>query len=236
MRVNRIAPALLQLLMRTAASPSPFSGFTFKKSKFFTPAKKKKSLYEEWNLESIGIAEEAFTTALKGYQLLKSTNQLLQSNHLTIIDYNQPSTQKRLYVLDMTTGKLIFHSLVAHGQGSGIIYASDFSNVPESYKSSLGFYVTGKVYRGKNGYSLKLHGLEKDINDKALFRDIVIHGAKYVSQDFINQHGYVGRSQGCPALPIGLNNQIIDQIKDGSCVFIYHSNKKYLAQSTVLNQ
>ncbi len=235
MRLNRIAPALLPLLMLTAASPSPFAGFTVKKIKLSTHSKKNKSMYKEWNIASAGISEEVFTNAIKGYQKLHADKKLLQSNYLTIIDYSQASTQKRMYVLDMTMGKILFHSLVAHGQGSGMLYASDFSNTPESYKSSLGFYVTGTVYRGKNGYSLRLHGLEKGINDKALYRDIVVHGASYVSQEFINQHGYLGRSQGCPALPMALNNQIIDQIKDGSCVFIYHPDKKYFTASTVLN-
>lgn len=107
------------------------------------------------------------------------------------------------------------------------------SNQNSTYKSSPGFYITGETYQGKNGYSLKLEGLERGINDNAFERGIVIHGADYVSDAFVNMQGYIGRSQGCPAIPVALSRPIINTIKNGSCLFIYHSS--YIDRSAILN-
>ena len=139
-----------------------------------------------------------------------------------------------MYVIDMNRCKILFHTYVAHGQNSGLEYASRFSNEPESLTSSLGFYVTSGTYMGKHGYSLQLRGLEKGINDKAFDRDIVIHGAEYVNEDYIRAQGYIGRSWGCPAVSEKLNRPIIDKIKNGSCIFIYAKDRKYLVKSRIL--
>ena len=128
---------------------------------------------------------------------------------LSIIDFTKPSSQKRLYILDVTNFKLLFNTYVAHGQNTGQEYASKFSNKAESFQSSLGFYVTTGTYMGKNGFSMQLDGVEKGFNDQADERAIVMHGAPYVSEDFIRQRGYLGRSHGCPAVPQPLNKPII---------------------------
>ena len=153
---------------------------------------------------------------------------------LVLIDYTKPSTQERLYVIDMRYGKVLYKSLVAHGRGSGDNYATSFSNTPDSHKSSLGFYLTLNTYEGRNGYSLRLNGLEPGINDKAYERAIVIHGADYCDRSFIKSAGRLGRSFGCPALPRDVSDAIIDTIKDGAVLFIYADNEKYMAQSAVL--
>lgn len=236
MRLIRLSLALLPWILLTAGTPAPLIGFTFKHDglKFYRATNN--NLYVQWNLSATGLSENAFTAAKKGFDRLSGSKKLISNRVLTIIDFSKASNQKRLYVLDMTNGKLICHTLVAHGQGSGTAYAVDFSNEAESHKSSLGFYITGAVYNGSNGYSLKLRGCEKGINDNAMNRAIVMHGAAYVSQQFIDQHGYLGRSHGCPALPNTLNKKIIDIIKNGSCVFIYHPDKKYFTHSTLLTQ
>lgn len=172
---------------------------------------------------------------MKGYALLQQKNIIRKTGVLTIVDYSLPSNQKRLYVLDMNEGRILINSLAAHGRNSGLVYASDFSNQPSSLKTSLGFFVTGNTYKGSNGYSLKLNGCEKGINDKAMERAIVMHGADYVNDNFIQQNGYLGRSHGCPALPQNISKKVIDIIKGGSCVFLYHPEKKYIAHSKILN-
>lgn len=191
--------------------------------------------YNEWNLTAAGLSLQAFSEALKGYNYMLEKKLLNSSNLLTIIDYSKPSSQKRLYVLDMNNGKVLFNTLVAHGRNSGLEYATDFSNKEESHKTSLGFFITGNTYNGGNGYSLKLKGCEKGINDKAMERAIVLHGAPYADEKFLQNNGYLGRSYGCPAVPEKINKKIIDVIKNGSCMFLYHPTKKYTAVSKILN-
>jgi hypothetical protein len=154
---------------------------------------------------------------------------------ITIIDFTRPSSEKRLFVIDLRNKKLLFHTLVSHGRNSGNLECTHFSNRPGSLQSSPGFYLTAETYSGRHGYSLRLDGMEPGINDQARTRAIVIHGADYVSQRFVDDHGYLGRSWGCPALPLDLSKKIIDTIKEGSCLFIYTDNKTYLSQSSLLN-
>ncbi|HLP65720.1 murein L,D-transpeptidase catalytic domain family protein [Flavobacterium sp.] len=171
---------------------------------------------------------DSFSKAMDGFDVLKD-RQIIQSNILTIIDFDLPSTQKRLWVIDMDENKVLFHSLVAHGKNSGELNAQSFSNENESYKSSLGFFITSETYQGSHGLSLKLDGLEKNKNDNARSRAIVIHGADYVSEGFIREHNRLGRSFGCPALPLELTKSIISTIKNKSCLFIHHhSNQSIL--------
>jgi hypothetical protein len=144
------------------------------------------------------------------------------------------SNAKRLWVIDLTTNKILYNSLVAHGRNTGDEYAKNFSNAPESYQSSLGFYATGEIYSGKHGRSLRLDGLEKGINSNARDRAVVIHGANYVSNSFIQNNKRLGRSLGCPALPMDLSNEIIQTIKDKSCLFIYYPSKAYKQTSKLL--
>jgi len=194
-----------------------------------------KDYYTAWNLTAAGLAQEAFNAALKGYNYLKEKNLLTNPGVMTIVDYSKPSSQKRLYVLDMNEGKILFNTLVAHGRNSGLEYATDFSNAASSHKTSLGFFITMNTYTGGNGYSLKLQGCEKGINDKALERAIVVHGADYADESFIQRNGYLGRSYGCPAVPEKFSKKIIDAIKNGSCMFLYHPTKRYSAYSKILN-
>ena len=173
--------------------------------------------------------------ALSGYFSLKEQGKVNRDGILTVIDFNRPSVDERLFVIDVNRGLLLFSGLVAHGRGSGDNYAQNFSNASGSHQSSLGFYTTGDTYDGKNGYSLKLLGMERGINNNAEARSIVIHGANYVSYDFIRQHGRLGRSQGCPALSFDSLQRVIDLIKGGSCLFIYHGGRDYAIKSTLLN-
>ena len=138
-------------------------------------------------------------------------------------------------MLDVNSFKILFNTYVAHGRNTGEAYANKFSNKPDSYQSSLGFYLTEGTYNGKNGFSMQLEGMEYGINNRAEERAIVVHGAAYVSEGFIKSRGYIGRSHGCPALPEKLNKPIIEKIKNGSCLFIYSNDKNYLQQSKILN-
>ena len=192
-------------------------------------------LYHQLNLAELGLSENAFNYATEGYDVLNEIGKISNQKVLTIIDFSLPSSKKRLFIIDLLAGKLLFNTYVAHGQNSGQKIAKDFSNDISSLQSSLGFYETAKTYIGKHGYSLHLYGLETGINDKAYVRSIVIHGASYVSEKFINQNAYLGRSWGCPAIPEILSKSIIDAIKEGSCLFIYANDKKYLSQSSIIH-
>jgi L,D-transpeptidase catalytic domain len=192
-------------------------------------------LYDSLRLHTMGLTREVFELAMKGFGKLKSAGKIVNDNVISIVDFSQPSGHKRLYVIDLKKTQVVFNTLVAHGMNSGREYATEFSNAPESNKSSLGFYTTQETYHGRNGYSLRLNGVEKGINDNALNRDIVVHGAGYVSEQYVNAQGFIGRSWGCPAVPAAMNNRIIEKIKDGSCLFIYSPYKKYLERSAYAN-
>ena len=230
--------ALLPVLLLMANTSSTLIGrtITVKPEHSSLPAiKPAAEFYAEWNLSAAGISQEAFSEAIKGYNYLQEKRLLNNTHVLTIVDYSKPSSEKRLYVLDMNEGKILFNTLVAHGRNSGLEYASNFSNNAESHKTSLGFFITMNTYTGGNGYSLKLQGCEKGINDKALARAIVVHGAEYADENFLHSNGFLGRSYGCPAVPENVSKKIIDTIKNGSCMFLYHPTKKYTAASKILN-
>lgn len=184
-------------------------------------------IYDSAGLKNASLDFEVYKKAITGYYNLKSNSKLsAQKQILSIVDFSKPSTQKRLWIVDLASNKLLFHTLVAHGRGSGGLMASQFSNTEESYQSSLGFYVTDDTYFGKHGLSLRLKGLDKGLNTNALARAIVVHGADYVSQRFVDQNGYLGRSHGCPALPVELTNDIIKTIKGNTALFIYSAPVK----------
>lgn len=175
-------------------------------------------------------------TALAGYKILVEDNAISRREVITIIDFSLQSDRKRLWVIDLNNGKVLFRCLVSHGRNSGELKAEKFSNIPGSYASSPGFYATGETYIGKHGLSLILDGLESGINDKARARAIVIHGADYVSDDFIRSHGRLGRSLGCPAVPVELSEDIIKTIKGGSCLFIYAPEPGYTSKSRIIRK
>lgn len=177
------------------------------------------------------INSNAVEMALRGYEKLKQLGKLTNQRYLSIADFSKPSNEERLFIIDMQMMELVLKTWVAHGRNSGTKFADKFSNTISSYQSSLGFYVTGNPYKGKHGNSLELNGVEQGINDKARQRAIVIHGANYVSPDFIKQQGYIGRSQGCPAVPNNKVATIIKAIQGASCLFVYAPNTQYLKQS-----
>jgi len=173
-----------------------------------------------------------FTKAMKGFNALKAQGKI-KKDILTVIDFSQSSNTKRLWIIDMATQTVLYNTLVAHGRNSGDEFATAFSNENSSNQSSLGFYATGEIYNGKHGKSLRLDGLEQGINSNARSRGVVVHGADYVSENFIQMHNRLGRSQGCPALPANLTKEVIDLIKDRSCLFIYHPTQNYFAKSAL---
>ncbi|MFM7709557.1 MAG: murein L,D-transpeptidase catalytic domain family protein [Ferruginibacter sp.] len=194
----------------------------------------KLALYAQLNLANKGLSEKAFLYAVEGYEKLKRAGKLPDSRYLTVIDFSLSSAKKRMFIVDMEGGKLLFQCLVAHGKNSGKAYAQSFSNESESLQSSLGFYKTGGTYQGSNGLSLVLHGLEKGINDNAESRSVVLHGADYVSGTIAQHQGFIGRSFGCPAVPRELAAPIIKTINGGHCLFIYAPNKKYVKASKII--
>ena len=187
--------------------------------------------YDNLGLEPV-ISYDAFEEALKGYIAIDEK----ESDILTLIDFSKPSNVRRLAIIDMKHGRLIDTSVVSHGQGSGELYARKFSNRDKSHQSSLGFYLTAGTYQGGNGYSLRLVGLEKGYNDNALSRAIVMHGADYCSESVTKTGQRLGRSWGCPAVPMDKSRKIIDTIKGGSVLFIYADDTDYLAHSPVLSR
>lgn len=178
---------------------------------------------------------DAFSIGLKGFNNLKINRKEIKKDILTLIDFSLDSTKKRLWVINLKTKKVLFNDLVAHGQNSGSKFANKFSNAPETHMSSLGFYLTGNTYSGKHGLSLFLNGMDSDFNDNAYKRSIVLHGAKYVSPDFVKKHGRLGRSWGCPAVSMDIYKDVIATIKDGSCLFIYYPDQDYLSTASTLN-
>jgi hypothetical protein len=191
------------------------------------------SLYEGLKLSQLGLSKEALDYALKGYQKLVDAGAVVNSRYLTIVDFSQSSRKKRFYLLDVKNNKLVHNTFVSHGKNTGIDMAEKFSNKMNSEQSSLGFYVTTATYNGKHGLSLRLSGQEAGINDNAEARGVVVHGAAYVNANRVSS-GYMGRSQGCPALPEPEHAKVINIIKDGSVMFIYHPSQNYLQQSSLL--
>ncbi|MGI8951349.1 MAG: murein L,D-transpeptidase catalytic domain family protein [Chitinophagaceae bacterium] len=193
------------------------------------------SIYHKINLDSLGLNRNAFFYAYKGYQFLLSKGMLSKTNILTVCDYSQSSHNKRLYVIDLAEGKILFNTYVSHGKNSGGEYATSFSNLMNSNKSSLGFLVTAETYTGKAGYSMHFDGVEPGINDKVRPREIVMHGSWYVNAQRADEGTMMGRSFGCPALAHCEYKQIIDAIKGGSCFFVFYPDSRYMHTSKVLN-
>ncbi|MEN2488078.1 murein L,D-transpeptidase catalytic domain family protein [Flavobacterium sp. B11] len=193
------------------------------------------SVYNSLNSNNFKMPElKTFSEALKGFYLLKERG-VIKKDILTLIDFSLSSNTKRLWVIDLASNTILFNSLVAHGRNTGEEFASTFSNLNSSFKSSLGFYATGEIYQGKHGASLRLDGLEDGVNDNARERGVVMHGADYVSESFIRNHKRLGRSQGCPAVPVELTNEIIQLIKDKSCLYIYHPSRSFAMEERLIS-
>jgi len=193
------------------------------------------SMYDSLRLKKFGLTKKAFEYAWKGYKHLLESGRVSNKEVLSICDFSQSSRRKRLYVIDVQERKVLVNTYVAHGRNSGGEYARSFSNSPDSHKSSLGFYITSNTYYGDHGLALKIQGVEKGINDKANERNIVVHGSQYLGDKFLRRNPFNGRSFGCPAIPTNYTPQVINSIKNGSCLFIYHPTKYYLSKSRILN-
>lgn len=216
---------LLVLLTSFTSLPTKTASIEISSAPVESSVSKNASIYSQLNANNFSLPNyECFNTALNGFQLLKEKG-LITKNILTLVDFSMSSNSKRLWVIDLEKNIVLFHTLVAHGRNTGEEFATNFSNQAESFQSSIGFYATGEIYKGKHGLSLKLDGLEKGLNDNARERAVVVHGADYVSESFIRQNKRLGRSQGCPAIPVEMNEKIINVIKNKSCLFLYHPSK-----------
>ena len=191
-------------------------------------------MYDNIGLASYNLDYEVFRLGLIGYYSLEQEKALGNKRLMTIINFAQPSTEKRFYTIDLGDMKVKYHTYVAHGRNTGENIAKHFSNIQHSNQSSLGFYLTGETYVGSKGYSLRLDGMEKSFNDQIRSRAVVIHAADYVSESWIRKYGRLGRSQGCPALPPHLSREVIDTIKDRTVIFTYFPDEKYLIGSKYL--
>ena len=180
------------------------------------------------------IEDNVLDLALNAASCAVRSGKVNNPRTLTVIDYSRPSSEKRMWVYDLKTRNLLYEELVAHGQGSGGNVPNAFSNEPDTHRTSLGLFATDTTYVGKNGYSLRLDGLDAGINDRARERAIVIHGAPYVSADFVKANGRLGRSWGCPAIRAELAREMIDRIKGDGLVFAYYPDKGWLQSSKFL--
>ncbi len=185
-------------------------------------------LFDSLNLGKLGLGRRAYEYAVIGYDILKAKGKLANDKILSIVDFSLPSNKKRLFVIDLKNYKLLFVDYVAHGRNSGLHKALYFSNQPESFKSSVGFYTTLATYSGAHGYSLRLEGYEVGFNNNALKRDIVIHSADYVHESVVKSHGYLGSSLGCPALSPAIYKNVMNQIKKSTCLFVYENDFNYI--------
>lgn len=225
--IYNIIPLIVVFLMSFSSNKieknaSKFSAFVTEKSAFEMKAE---HIYTNLNANNLTLPNlDSFSLALAGFYDLKDKG-LISKDILTLVDFSLSSNVKRLWVIDLASNTILYNSLVAHGRNTGEEFANSFSNNDSSFKSSLGFYATAEIYNGKHGPSLRLDGLEKGINDHARARGVVVHGADYVSENFIKGNKRLGRSQGCPALPVELTQEIISVIKDKSCLFIYHPSR-----------
>jgi hypothetical protein len=188
-----------------------------------------------WNHAALGtIDPHVFDLALGAARCAIRSGAIADPSTLTIIDYSKPSTAKRLWVYDLRSHELLYEELVAHGQGSGDNLPTVFSNTPDTHASSLGLFRTEDTYVGKNGYSLRLTGLDEGFNHRARERAIVMHGAPYVSEDFVKANGRLGRSWGCPALREGVAREVIDRVRGSGILFAYYPDQNWLESSKYL--
>lgn len=193
-------------------------------------------LFDSLHLGKLGLGRRAYDYAMLGYNVLLSKGKLTNSSILSIADMSAPSGKKRFFVIDVKNYKLLFVTYVAHGKNSGLDKTLYFSNEHESFKSSVGFYITSATYNGTHGFSMRLVGQEIGFNNNAMERDIVVHSADYVKESIVKSQGYIGRSLGCPALSPEIYKPIINKIKNGTCLFIYGNDPSYITRSKLFKQ
>ena len=186
-----------------------------------SPARAGEPPFEKIIQEQQGrIPREALDKAFAWFR--EHPEQIKNRNYITIINFDLPSTARRMYVIDLKTGA-VEDLLVAHGKQSGENYATKFSNTPGSNMSSLGIYLIDKpTPTSKRGMALLLDGMEPT-NSKARPREILLHGAPYVSDKYISENGRLGRSLGCPAVDAAVIDRLIEQLQGGSVMLIYAS-------------
>jgi hypothetical protein len=192
-------------------------------------------LYQHLKLDKSNLDFDVFRLGMIGFHSLHASGSLKNNRLISIIDFTKPSSEKRFYTIDLEAQKVLFNTYVAHGKNTGENIATSFSNSQDSNQSSLGFYVTGETYVGSKGFSLRLDGQDAGYNDNIRLRGVVMHSADYVSEGWIKKYGRLGRSQGCPALPKEIYKKVINTIKDGSMVFAYYNDQKFLTTSSHLN-
>lgn len=200
------------------------------------PSEPEPTLFDALQSQAATLKPAVLGLALNAMACAGLEGKLVEPSFLTLIDYSIPSTEPRLWVFDLAERRLLFEELVAHGKNTGANEATRFSNQPNSLQTSLGLFVTAESYVGRNGYSLRLHGLEPGVNDRAFERAVVMHGAPYVSQDTARALGRLGRSWGCPAVRQEIAQSLIDTIKGGNAVFSYYPHEAWLNSSRFLGQ
>ena len=196
----------------------------------------KQLVYSNYScLSDTSLSFQAFRQGLHGFYELQAQGKLENENYLTIVDFTQHSSKKRLYVIDTERFEIVYKSLCSHGKNTGGEKAEHFSNKVGSLQSSLGFFIANETYSGKFDLAMRLDGLEY-CNYNARDRGIVVHGAKYATSEFmVKNNNVLGRSFGCPALPINEAEEIISTIQDGSCFYIYGGDQRYSQRSKILN-
>lgn len=231
--VRAIAAAAGSQALAVTTRPIPMINGLFTDEMVFEDSVQ--SLYHAIRLEQYDLSYQVFKYAMTGYFNLRQQGKLNDKKLISIIDFTKKSSLKRFYTIDLEALAVKFFTYVSHGKNTGDDEAKSFSNVVHSNQSSLGFYITGETYVGSKGYSLKLDGMEKGYNDRMRERAVVIHNAEYVSEAWIKKYGRLGRSQGCPALPVALGKKIIDVVKNKTMVFAYFNDEQYLQTSSILD-
>ena len=191
-------------------------------------------LADRFDPSSTDIKPEVLRLATSAVECAIASGDIEQPSTLTVIDYSRASIDPRLWVFDLSSGKLLFRELVAHGRNTGDNLATRFSDELNSRQTSLGLFRTGGTYVGSNGYSLRLDGLEPGFNGHARDRAIVMHGAPYVDAKLGAAQGRIGRSWGCPALREGIAREVIDTIRGGGVIFAYYPDANWLKHSRFL--
>ena len=187
--------------------------------------------------EDTGLRAGVLAKALGAFELAFMEGRST-SSVVTIIDYELPSSERRLWVIDLAQAQLLFHEFTTHGQGSDRNHDGKMdsaSNRSGSHQSNVGLLVTDETYTGRHGKSLKMRGMEKGFNDNAYDRSIVVHSASYADDEYIARHGKAGRSHGCPALDPDVSGRIIDTIKNGKLLFAYYPDPDWVSRSRYLN-
>ena len=236
MRLNRrVASVLIGTGLCLGTTSVAVSAVTAGPAPVTASASSRRLVMNPETTKVVGLSTDVFRLAVGAVSCAVNSGTIERPRTLTVIDYSLPSTQPRLWVLDVPSGRVLFHELVAHGRNTGDNMATSFSDAMNSHQTSLGLFVTRDTYVGSNGYSLRLDGLEPGFNARALERAIVMHGAPYVNPALAKQQGRIGRSWGCPALREAIARDVIDTVRGGGVIFSYYPDQEWLSASRFLN-